>query len=143
MKATARSLAQIQALMTEIYRRFFGNMRPKRSICDEIQDRLLGAIVTYPTKSGEEITIRIEQIAWHKTKAVLIGHITNGNRLVHGEKFLGTTQKIFEHAEYLLDGLDLSEDDIEYLTQPWDLEHGQTSHEISARESIRLNALLE
>lgn len=86
------------------------------------------------TGTDVAVEVRIEQIAWHHSKAIVLGRVVGADdQLRVGASYLGTTAKVLNQRPELVEGIDLGETDWEYLTQPLDLENGQTSHEISWR----------
>lgn len=80
------------------------------------------------------VTIRINQIAWHRQKPIVIGRVVaSDDPLLVGQRYLGTLAKPIERNEDILVGLNYSQEDLDYLSQELDLEAGMTSHEISYR----------
>jgi len=84
--------------------------------------------------------VRIEQFSWYRAKCIYLGRIVDAsNPGFVGQQYIGSVKQVTEdlQSEGGLAHLELTEAEMNYLLQPWDVSNPTTNHEKRANPDWR------
>lgn len=107
---------------------------------ETVRKRLVPIVLSTPfdrVTADEEIpvTVQVRSLSWYRTKCIYVGSII-GSDMGHlvGQRVIGTLKAWYEqHKQLLVDeGINLTEHEQEYLSEPWNIDEPSTAHELTA-----------
>jgi hypothetical protein len=107
---------------------------------ESVRSRLVPIILDNPfekvTVDGQiPVTVRIKSLSWYRTKCIYVGTIVGADEnYLLNQRVIGSLKAWYEqHKQKVVDaGINLSEPEKYYLSEPWNIEEPTTAHELTA-----------
>jgi len=107
---------------------------------ETVRKRLVPMILQKPfdrvlSDGDVPVTVAIHSLSWYRSKGIYVGKVVNcPEPHLLGQRVIGSLKLWFDqHAAAVEEaGIVLSEDEIAYLSEPWDIENPTTAHELTA-----------